>query len=375
MPPSKVPFIDKGEPRVKALGPLRLQSPGFADDDPAHFRREELPSRRARIPLPGPPPRGPPGRAGSGLPRTGSRARLRSPTPRLTAYRANPGSVTPLDSSRLLVDAARPLGEFLARLFGIENEWRRQAASAGPEAVLFRFRRDFLLRRAVKTKLPQDLERSTPPPSPPRPGRSSGTSSRAPLGRGSGARDRRDGRDGCSTSRPTSSRRSARRRNRRSRRRLARAARALAAPGGRLARPPTCPAPPASPTRSSWRSSTSSSSGMPSGAILSASTRRFARRITRAGSPSSCPKRSTTRISSRPSARTPLSPRSRVGPAETAPAPRGLRPDRPADDPPRGPRRDALLPPLPRPREGLLLEGILRRQDRPPGRRTRWASR
>jgi len=83
---------------------------------------------------------------------------------RLRAYRANPGSMNALERSKLLVDAARPLGEFIARLFGIENEWRRQGASAGPEAVLFRFRRDFLLRRAVKTKLPPDLERFDPAP-------------------------------------------------------------------------------------------------------------------------------------------------------------------------------------------------------------------
>jgi NADPH-dependent glutamate synthase beta subunit-like oxidoreductase/NAD(P)H-flavin reductase len=76
---------------------------------------------------------------------------------RLLAYRSDPGSVSALARSRLLVDAARPLSEFLARLFGVEAEWRRQAASAGPEAVLFRFRRDFLMRRAVKTKLPPDL--------------------------------------------------------------------------------------------------------------------------------------------------------------------------------------------------------------------------
>ena len=77
---------------------------------------------------------------------------------RLQAYRASPASLGALDRSRLLVDAARPLGEFVARLFGVEDEWRRQGASAGPEAVLFRFRRDFLMRRAVKTKLPADLE-------------------------------------------------------------------------------------------------------------------------------------------------------------------------------------------------------------------------
>jgi len=83
---------------------------------------------------------------------------------RLEAYRANPGSVGALDRSRLLIEAARPVGEFVARLFGVEAEWRRQGASAGPEAVLFRFRRDFLMRRAVKTKLPPDLEHFDPSP-------------------------------------------------------------------------------------------------------------------------------------------------------------------------------------------------------------------
>ncbi len=76
---------------------------------------------------------------------------------RLKSYRADPASLDPLSRSRLLVEAARPLSAFVARIFGIEAEWRAQAASAGPEAVLFRFRRDFLLRRAVKTKLPEDL--------------------------------------------------------------------------------------------------------------------------------------------------------------------------------------------------------------------------
>jgi len=76
---------------------------------------------------------------------------------RLRAYRENPSSFDPLARSRLLVEAARPLSLFVARLFGIEDAWRGQAETAGPEAVLFRFRRDFLLRRAVKTKLPEDL--------------------------------------------------------------------------------------------------------------------------------------------------------------------------------------------------------------------------
>jgi NADPH-dependent glutamate synthase beta subunit-like oxidoreductase/NAD(P)H-flavin reductase len=76
---------------------------------------------------------------------------------RLVAYRADPGEFDPVLLSKLLVEAARPLGRFVARLFGIEREWRELAASAGPEAVLFRFRRDFLQRRAAKAKPPGDL--------------------------------------------------------------------------------------------------------------------------------------------------------------------------------------------------------------------------
>ncbi|HYR46210.1 MAG TPA: pyridine nucleotide-disulfide oxidoreductase, partial [Thermoanaerobaculia bacterium] len=81
---------------------------------------------------------------------------------RLAAYRATPASLDPLARSRLLVDAARPVARFVARLFRVEAEWRKQASGAEPEAVLFRFRRDFLLRRAVKTKLPEDLAASLP---------------------------------------------------------------------------------------------------------------------------------------------------------------------------------------------------------------------
>ncbi len=75
---------------------------------------------------------------------------------RLRAYRAEPAALDPLARSKLLVEAARPLSLFVARLFGIESVWRQQGASAAPEAVLFRFRRDFLQRRAAKAKLPED---------------------------------------------------------------------------------------------------------------------------------------------------------------------------------------------------------------------------
>ncbi|HEU5250344.1 MAG TPA: FAD-dependent oxidoreductase, partial [Thermoanaerobaculia bacterium] len=69
---------------------------------------------------------------------------------RLMAWRVDPGALEPIPRSRLLVEAARPLARFIARLFGVEREWRAQASLAGPEAALFRFRRDFLLRRAAR---------------------------------------------------------------------------------------------------------------------------------------------------------------------------------------------------------------------------------
>ncbi|HVE66037.1 MAG TPA: FAD-dependent oxidoreductase, partial [Thermoanaerobaculia bacterium] len=77
---------------------------------------------------------------------------------RLAAWRKDPGSLDPIATSRLLVEAARPVSRFIVRLFGIESEWRAQAADAAPEAVLFRFRRDFLVRRAARAPLPQETD-------------------------------------------------------------------------------------------------------------------------------------------------------------------------------------------------------------------------
>src|SRR5262249_49288851 len=76
---------------------------------------------------------------------------------RLRAYRSDPSSVDALSRSRLLVEAARPLGAFVARLFGVDEERDRQRGAAARDAVLFRFRRDFLQRRAARAKLPEDL--------------------------------------------------------------------------------------------------------------------------------------------------------------------------------------------------------------------------
>ena len=72
---------------------------------------------------------------------------------RLTLWRSGTDSLDPIARSRFLVEAARPVARFVARLFGVEREWRSQAAAAAPEAVLFRFRRDFLLRRAARAPL------------------------------------------------------------------------------------------------------------------------------------------------------------------------------------------------------------------------------
>jgi NADPH-dependent glutamate synthase beta subunit-like oxidoreductase/NAD(P)H-flavin reductase len=77
---------------------------------------------------------------------------------RLASWRADPGSLDAISTSRLLVEAARPLSRFVARLFGIESEWRAQASAAGPEAVLFRFRRDFLVRRAARAAPPSETD-------------------------------------------------------------------------------------------------------------------------------------------------------------------------------------------------------------------------
>ncbi len=75
---------------------------------------------------------------------------------KLATWRSRPESFDAIARSRLLVEAARRVARFVARLFGVETEWRAQAAGAAPEAVLFRFRRDFLLRRAARATLPSE---------------------------------------------------------------------------------------------------------------------------------------------------------------------------------------------------------------------------
>jgi len=84
---------------------------------------------------------------------------LRRETPDLCATleeaRRDPEAVSPFALSELLVAVAPRFSAFLARLFPIEEGWRAQMDRAEAESVLGRFKRDFLLRRVVKSPLPE----------------------------------------------------------------------------------------------------------------------------------------------------------------------------------------------------------------------------
>ena len=278
---------------------------------------------------------------------------------RLKAYRADPASLDPLSRSRLLVEAARPLSAFVVRLFGIEAEWRAQAASAGPEAVLFRFRRDFLLRRAVKTKLPEDLAGDGP--------RSAASRRLRPGDRpppGAAVEDRPRARhfaDG--------------RRAARSRSGLHRRAAPEEEARGLAGRPRRRPrARPAGGVDAGGAPRRERSRRGP--ARLSREAPRAVRPLVPPAPRAPGPHARNPRldlVQAARDARLPEPRRNRApeprhsggarGPRARAPAARGLHADGSADDAPRGARRDPLLPALPRAREGLLRQGLLRRQD------------
>ncbi|HET9796170.1 MAG TPA: FAD-dependent oxidoreductase [Thermoanaerobaculia bacterium] len=73
----------------------------------------------------------------------------------LEEARRHPDAVAPSALSNLLVALAPHLSSFLARLFPIEEAWTAQMARAEAESVLGRFKRDFLVRRVVKSPLPE----------------------------------------------------------------------------------------------------------------------------------------------------------------------------------------------------------------------------
>ena len=253
--------------------------------------------------------------------------------------------------------AARPLRRPSSS--ASRREWLAQAATAGPDAVLFRFRRDFLQRRAAKTKLPEDaagdrhraaeaaarsseglfpelpwaedpeLATSRWPRWPAR--------SRERLPGGPPAEEDARGRRGRPRARPH----------------------ALSGPdfASRFAPPPADDSDEALLVFLD-RPRPNDARGAASGPAAPAAARRR-----RSGSPSISPRPWTTAPWSKPSARSPALPGEPTGPRRPAAAAGGLRADRPAHDAPRGPRPDALLPALPRAREGLLLEGALRAED------------
>jgi NAD(P)H-flavin reductase/NADPH-dependent glutamate synthase beta subunit-like oxidoreductase len=77
---------------------------------------------------------------------------------RLEEARRNPDALPPVELSRLLTDVAPRVSAFLARLFGVERELAALVELADRDALLSRFRRDFLLRRAIKRPIAPEGE-------------------------------------------------------------------------------------------------------------------------------------------------------------------------------------------------------------------------
>src|SRR5690242_15264222 len=76
----------------------------------------------------------------------------------LRSGRSDPASMPPLQVSEFLVRLAPRLSEFLSRLFPITDGLNALKGRAAEEAVLSRFKRDFLVRRAAKAPLPAGWE-------------------------------------------------------------------------------------------------------------------------------------------------------------------------------------------------------------------------
>src|SRR5258708_867727 len=76
----------------------------------------------------------------------------------LKSGRSDPDSMSPLQLSDFLVRLAPRLSDFLCRLFPIGDGLNALRRRASEEAVLSRFKRDFLVRRAAKAPLPNGWE-------------------------------------------------------------------------------------------------------------------------------------------------------------------------------------------------------------------------
>jgi len=68
---------------------------------------------------------------------------------RFSAARANPAALAYKDEADLLIAAAPHLDRFVARLFGIEEEWQDLVDGHHELAPLFRVKRKFVQRRAM----------------------------------------------------------------------------------------------------------------------------------------------------------------------------------------------------------------------------------
>ncbi len=77
---------------------------------------------------------------------------------RLTAARETPDGLEPKDHSQLLIDLGPHLEDFLGALFGIEREVAELAAAHNALAPLYRCKRLFVQRRAVKKFKPEEAE-------------------------------------------------------------------------------------------------------------------------------------------------------------------------------------------------------------------------
>src|SRR5262245_28200076 len=75
------------------------------------------------------------------------------------AYRRSPESLGPVDRSNLLIGVGGHLSRFLAALFQIDADVKRAVGSVQSADPVFVFKRDFLQRRALKKRRPND-----PPP-------------------------------------------------------------------------------------------------------------------------------------------------------------------------------------------------------------------
>ena len=93
------------------------------------------------------------GGAGCTLPRRAGRGRRRR-WRRGSRRTATARTLTPPEESALLIEVARPLGAFVARLFGVEPARQAQLDTAAREAAIFRMKH-FIVRRASK-KYPED---------------------------------------------------------------------------------------------------------------------------------------------------------------------------------------------------------------------------